>query len=351
MVNLPPDQPNPSDPSRPADASSSQGNRILDFDELLALVLAFLGIGSILWWGLGRNQGQWAGADLLRRQSGNLPAIAEPEAEAEAEEFESRFFESGDQPRQDIPDRDDFNRDDRLGVDTERLPSTANQAIRPEAVLVPAAPATVLAAPPDEAAETTQPLDISDVPPTHWAYPFIKPMFDQGYLPDLPESGFRPDQPLTRAEMAALIEQAFGDTSASADLTFSDVSSDYWAASAINNAVAQGFMVGYPDGEFQPQRTIPRYEVIVALASGLNLTPPPVPEQTLQSFVDFSALPDWATAKVAAAAENNLIVNYPARDQIKPSQDATRAEIVAMIHQALVERGELPAVESEYTVP
>jgi hypothetical protein len=151
--------------------------------------------------------------------------------------------------------------------------------------------------------------------------------------------------------MAALITQAFGDTSASADLTFSDVSSDYWAASAINNAVAQGFMVGYPDGEFLPQRTIPRYEVIVALASGLNLTPPPAPEQTLQSFVDFSALPDWATAKVAAAAENNLIVNYPARDQIKPAQAATRAEIAAMLHQALVARGELPAVESEYTVP
>lgn len=344
MVNLPPDQPNSPDPNRPAGEPSPRGNRILDFDELLAVVLAFVGIGSILWWGLSRNQNLWAGADPLQRRADAPPAIGRPEAEEETNEFEPRVLERSDRPRQDIPDRDSL-----LAPTPERLP--ANRAIRPEAVLVPAAPATVLTTPPDEAVETTQPLDISDVPTTHWAYPFIKPMFDQGYLPDFLESGFRPDQPLTRAEMAALISRAFGDTSASADLSFSDVPSDYWAASAINNAVAQGFMVGYPGGEFRPQRTIPRYEVIVALASGLNLTPPSAPEQTLQAFVDFSALPDWARPNVAAAFDNNLIVNYPARDQIKPAQDATRAEIVAMLHQALVEQGKLPAVESEYTVP
>lgn len=348
MVNLPPDQPNQPDPIRPAAGSPPQGNQILDFDELLAVVLAFVGIGSILWWGLSRSQTPWAGADLLQRRADEPVAIGRPEAEEETDEFEPRVLEPSDRPRQDIPNRE-IERESLSRAGTERLP--ANRAIRPESVLVPAAPATVLATPPGEAAETTQPLDISDVPTTHWAYPFIKPMFDQGYLPDFLESGFRPDQPLTRAEMAALITQAFGDNSDSANLTFSDVSSDYWAASAINNAVAQGFMVGYPDGDFRPQRTIPRYEVIVALASGLELTPPPAPEQTLQAFVDFSALPDWARPGVAAAFENNLIVNYPARDQIKPAQHATRAEIVAMLHQALVAQGKLPAVESEYTVP
>ncbi|PSR17772.1 hypothetical protein C8255_10930, partial [filamentous cyanobacterium CCP3] len=336
--------PNQPEPSRPAGGSSSGGDRILDFDELLAVVLAFVGIGSILWWGLSRNQTLRAGAELLQRRADNPSVVERPLAEEEADGFEPRVFEQGDRPRQDI-----IRRDGPAATTPESLP--ANRAIRPEAVLVPAEPATVLETPPDEAVEATQPVNISDVPITHWAYPFIKPMYDAGYLPDLPDSQFRPDQPLTRAEMAALITQAFGGTSASAELTFTDVSSDYWAAEAINNAVAQGFMVGYPDGEFQPQRTIPRYEVIVALASGLNLTPPPAPEQTLQSFVDFSALPDWATPKAAAAAANNLIVNYPARDQIKPAQAATRAEIVAMLHQALVEQGELPAVESEYTVP
>ncbi len=331
MVNLPPDQPTPTTPPEP------RGNdRILEFDELLAVVLAFLGIGSILWWGLSRTQSGLADLGLLQRREGGEAAIATPDRDDPAEIFEPRTLERGDRPQREIPER----------VIRERPRAEVPSTIQPAPV--PVVPVPVI---PSTTTETTQPLDISDVPPTHWAYPFIKPMFDQGYLPDFLERGFRPDQPLTRAEMAALINRAFGDTSASADLTFSDVSSDYWAASAINNAVAQGFMVGYPDGEFRPNQTIPRYEVIVALVSGLGLAPVPAPEQTLQAFVDFSALPDWATPKVAAAFENNLIVNYPARDQIKPAQAATRAEIVAMLHQALVERGELPAVESEYTVP
>jgi len=306
-------------------------------------VLAFLGIGSILWWGLSRSP-MMAGRGLLDRRVDDPAAVAPP-AEAPIGIFEPRRLDPDQRTRQVLPG-------------DAAVPGLVPGRPRPGIVLpgatgvpvVPAAPQTTPAVPPDEA-ETTQPLDISDVPPTHWAYPFIKPMFDQGYLPDFLERGFRPDQPLTRAEMAALITRAFGDTSASADLTFNDVSSDYWAASAINNAVAQGFMVGYPDGEFRPNQMIPRHEVIVALASGLDLAPSPAPEQALQAFVDSSALPDWATSKVAAAFENNLIVNYPARDQIRPAQNATRAEIVAMIHQALVERGELPAVESEYTVP
>ncbi|MGG6238965.1 S-layer homology domain-containing protein [Nodosilinea sp. AN01ver1] len=345
MVNLPPDQPNQPDPIRPATGSPSQGNRILDFDELLAVVLAFVGIGSILWWGLSRNSNLWAGADLLQRRANNPPAVGLPEAEAETDDFEPRVLERSDRPREDVPDS-------AVSSDLDGETRRSGAAVRDEAVLVPAVPNTAPAAPATDAAETTQPLDISDVPPTHWAYPFIKPMFDQGYLPDFPESGFQPDQPLTRAELAALISQAFGDAPREGSvIAFTDVPDSYWAAPAIANAVSQNFMNGYPEGDFRPDQAVPRYEVLVSLATGLNLEPSPAPEQTLQSFVDAGPLPEWARAKVAAATENGLVVNYPRRDQLKPAQAATRAEIVAMIHQALVERGELPAVNSEYAVP
>ncbi|WP_052050719.1 S-layer homology domain-containing protein [Leptolyngbya sp. KIOST-1] len=345
MVNLPPDQPTPSAPTHSADAPPSRGNRILDFDELLAVVLAFLGIGSILWWGLSRNQELWTGfAPLQRREP--VGAIAEPEVEPPEGLFVPRTVEPRPglrpvPPGQPLPGRTGGF----LGLGPARRPILVPG--RQQAQPVPAAPATVPDAPQGAA---TQPLDISDVPPTHWAYPFIRPMFDQGYLPDFPEGGFQPDQPLSRAELAALLSQAFGNDAA-AESNFSDVPENYWAAAAIDRAVAQDFMSGYPEGDFRPDQAVPRYEVIVSLVSGLGLEPPPAPEQSLQPFIDFNAMPEWAIPQVAAAADNNLLVNYPARDQIKPAQAATRAEIVAMIHQALVQRGELPTVESEYTVP
>ncbi|MEA5451450.1 S-layer homology domain-containing protein [Leptolyngbya sp. CCNP1308] len=353
MVNLPPDPPNSPDAGR-LGGPPPRERRILEPDELLAVVLAFLGIGSILWWGLTRSQGLLADQGLMRRtEVPSSPTQIEPEGIGEG--FESRTFERGDgqgpvsnqRPRRDpalgaagLPG---FGPDDRrsAAVPRESAPGIA----------VPAAP-TAVPTEATEATEATQPIDISDVPTNHWAYPFIKPMFDEGYLPDFPESGFQPDQTLTRAELAALLSQAFGNAPREGSVrTFSDVPGTYWAAPAIDNAVSQGFMNGYPEGDFRPDQAVPRYEVLVSLATGLGLADSPDPDQALQAFVDSNPLPSWARPKVAAAAENALVVNYPNRDQLKPAQAATRAEIVAMIHQALVSRGELPAVESVYTVP
>lgn len=350
MVNLPPEQPTPT-----PEPDSRRRDQILDFDELLALVLAFIGIGSILWWGLGRSPELMAGVSGLQRRVTERSAIV-PLDDDQQGELESEGFEGDRNGADDRRFRSEVAEEEPNGSsdfdENRRSNQRSEGSVRGEAVPVPMAPATVPSGPADEADGTTQPIDISDVPPSHWAYPFIKPMFEQGYLPDLPESGFQPDQTLTRAELAALLTQAFGSAPREGSVrTFNDVPSDYWAASAIDNAVAQGFMNGYPEGDFRPEQAVPRYEVIVSLATGLDLKPPSNPDSTLQAFVDLDGLPDWARPKVAAAAENSLVVDYPNPDQLQPAKAATRAEIVAMIHQALVQRGKLPAVESKYVVP
>ncbi|MBD1875954.1 S-layer homology domain-containing protein [Nodosilinea sp. FACHB-131] len=345
MVNLPPDPPNPSDASRRVVSETApRARRTLEPDELLAVVLAFLGIGSILWWGLTRGQGPLADPELLSRRVEEPSSLTQVEPEGTEEDFEPRTFERGDRPQQEIPAEPSSDLEDRR---SSVVPREA-----PSGVVLPVNPDEAPNDPSTGVIESTQPIDIADVPTTHWAYPFIKPMFDAGYLPDFPESSFQPDQPLTRAELAAFLNQAFGDVPREGSVrAFVDVPSNYWAAPAIDSAVSQGFMNGYPEGDFRPDQAVPRYEVLVSLASGLGLTDSSTPDQTLQAFVDLNPLPAWARPKVAAAAENALVVNYPNRDQLKPAQAATRAEIVAMIHQALVQQGELPAVESEYAVP
>ncbi|MGB5971877.1 MAG: S-layer homology domain-containing protein, partial [Nodosilinea sp.] len=335
--------------NRPEDLSSS-GNRILDFDELLAIVLAFLGVGFILWWGIGRSKDTLTRAELQRR-AGDLALVAPTEVEPERLDEIERRQTVNERSGPIIAESDSVeNTGGFRGFGTG--PEPPEETVRREAVPVPVpAPATTPAEAAEESVPEDQPVDISDVPPNHWAYPFIKPLFDEGYLSRLPGGGFRPDEPMTRAEMAALLSEAFGDNQDSTSPPFTDVSDTYWAAPAINSAVTQGFMTGYPEGDFRPDRTIPRYEVLVALVSGLKLPPSSNPEASLQPYTDLSELPDWATPKVAIASENEIIVNYPDPDRVKPSQAATRAEIAAMIHQALVQQGKLPAVESEYTVP
>ena len=191
-----------------------------------------------------------------------------------------------------------------------------------------------------------------DVTPTYWAYPFVKQMSDQALVADFTETqDFEPDKLITRASMATLISQAFNDQPEVQQIKkFQDVTNENAIAADIDKAVRTGFMQGYSDEEFRPLDNIPRYQVLVTLATGLGLKPSQNPEQILQKFGDGTDLPDWAKEQVAAAAEAGLIVNRPgvADDSLSPNASATRAEVAAMIHQALVKAGKLEPLESEY---
>jgi hypothetical protein len=366
MVNLPPDQ-----------NDRRHRDQILSFDELLAVVLALLGIGTILWWstsrdrdwlldetplgmvapsmgdGLGEARGEAATGDgdrglaplalenffgdrdpaeaapVERAQRGGLPSLAPPR-----ERVSSRFAPAPE-----------INPGARELAPAELAPTELAPAELDTEAVVPEAEVETAAA------TAPPPLDISDVPEDYWAYPFIQDMYEQGLLPDFPSGQFQPDKELTRAELAALLNNAFiTDPVEREPLQFQDVPSGYWAADAIDQVVERGFMSGYPENKFDPDQLVPRYEVLVSLAAGLDLATPADPDSLLQSLGDLSALPDWAKGQVAAAAQRRLVVNYPEPQQLKPAETATRAEIVAMIHQALVAEGTLDPIQSEYIV-
>ncbi|WP_413161077.1 S-layer homology domain-containing protein [Capilliphycus salinus ALCB114379] len=110
-------------------------------------------------------------------------------------------------------------------------------------------------------------------------------------------------------------------------------------------------MTGYPGEVFNPNLTVPRVQVLVALASGLDLKLPKNPEQVLQqTYQDAEQIPQWAVEKVAAATQAGLVVNYPETSTLNPNQPATRAEVSALIYQALVESDKAEPISSEYIV-
>jgi hypothetical protein len=193
-----------------------------------------------------------------------------------------------------------------------------------------------------------------DVVPDYWAYPFVKDMRDKALVPELVKNqGFDPDALITRASMATLVSQAFTQQpQIESAKQFTDVSSEDAIAKDIDKAVSSGFMQGYSDDEFKPTENIPRYQVLVTLATGLGLKPSQDPDQILQKFGDRTEMPEWAKEQVAAAIEAGLVVNPPDTDQnsLVPDKPATRGEVAAMIHQALVKTGKLKPIESEYIV-
>lgn len=180
----------------------------------------------------------------------------------------------------------------------------------------------------------------------HWANDFITALAERDIIAGFPDGTFGPNQPVTRAQFAAIIRQAFDESRVRNYTGFNDVPSDFWATPAITRAFETGFVSGYPGNVFRPAQEIPRVQVLVALASGLRIDPETTSSSTLGRFRDTNAIPNYAISGVTAATERNMVVNYPNVNFLNPEATATRADVAAFIYQALVAQGEIPALTS-----
>jgi parallel beta-helix repeat protein len=187
-----------------------------------------------------------------------------------------------------------------------------------------------------------------DVPTGYWAKGYIEALASQNIIAGFPDGGFKPNEPVTRAQFATIVNKALTPTAKRAGIEFKDVPSNFWAYAAIQAAYRGQFVSGYPDGTFKPQQQIPRVQVLVALANGLGLTADNL--NVLSFYTDAAQIPKYATAAVAGATAKQLVINYPTVKQLNPTREATRAEVAAFVYQALVNAGRAQAIPSPYLV-
>ena len=182
----------------------------------------------------------------------------------------------------------------------------------------------------------------------HWAQAYIEALAGRNIITGFPDGTYRPGEPVTRAQFAAIVTKAFTPTAQRAATNFVDVGSTFWAYQAIQTAYRGGFLAGYPGRVFSPDQRIPRVQVLVALASGLGFSAGN--SAALSVYQDATQIPAYATGPVAAATQRQLVVNYPTPSQLNPNREATRAEVAAFVYQALVNAGRAPAIPSAYLV-
>ena len=186
----------------------------------------------------------------------------------------------------------------------------------------------------------------------HWARPFIETLATERIISGYQNSrNFKPDQPVTRAEFAALVQAAFPEQAEvrSSGGTFNDVPTKHWARDKIQKAYRTGFMSGYTRTNFRPDLKIPRVQALVSLASGLELEPQGSTTTILRNFRDADDIPDYAIDKIVAATENGMVVNHPSVNNLDPNKNATRAEVAAFIYQAMVHEKQLDPISSSET--
>lgn len=150
----------------------------------------------------------------------------------------------------------------------------------------------------------------------------------KAYISGYPDGSFRPDNEITRAEVAVMLYKMLGAESNGIPSIFDDVQYEDWYYESVCYLTNSGVIVGYPDGTYKPNQPITRAEFTTLLIKYMDA------EQKYPN----SAYPDlskdhWAYNYIMSAHSNGWIVGYP-DGTFGADRHLTRAEAVIMINSA-----------------
>lgn len=167
----------------------------------------------------------------------------------------------------------------------------------------------------------------------HWAKSYIETWAEKGVLNGYLDGTFRPDQYITRAEVAKVLALAYEMPLDVPTHDFKDVAPGYWYYDYVQACADRGIIVGDPDGNFRPNDPISRSEAVkmVCLAAGLHEK-----DSGLEDKVDYANIPAWAEGYWNALYHVGVIDGYP-DGTLLPLQSITRAELVKILCKAYSE--------------
>lgn len=104
----------------------------------------------------------------------------------------------------------------------------------------------------------------------HWAIDSINAAIEAGYFTGFEDGTFRPNDQLTREQVAALFNRVFALEEKEAVVTFIDVDENHWSYSHIKTFIANNITVGFGDNTYRPTEGVTRAQFVVFLHRVLN---------------------------------------------------------------------------------
>ena len=174
---------------------------------------------------------------------------------------------------------------------------------------------------PDQSSAAT-PTDIKG----HWANTYIARGIQLGFITGYPDGTFLPDNPVSRAEFAKMMNSALGNTG-TASSNFKDVPTFEWFYNDVNKAVGATYVDGYGDGTFLPNKAISRQEAAVMIA---RIVPSYGVSSNLNTYKDGSKTADWATEYMKKIVGKGYLGAYD-DGLLHPDDNLTRAQTAKII--------------------
>ena len=151
------------------------------------------------------------------------------------------------------------------------------------------------------------------------------------YIVGYPDSTVRPQNGITRAEVATIFFRLLTDETRNANSTksnsYSDIAAGAWYNHAVSTLSAMGIVKGDSQGKFNPNAPITRAE-FAAIAARFD-------DKANTTAVDFSDIAShWAKNEISAAANNGWINGYT-DGTFRPNNKITRAEAMTLVNRVL----------------
>jgi hypothetical protein len=164
----------------------------------------------------------------------------------------------------------------------------------------------------------------------HWAETVIQKWLDMGYIKGYPDGAFRPEKFITRAEFVKIVNNAFAFKE-TADITFIDVKEENWYYEEIQKAYKEGDIIGISETEFAPENYITREQAAIIMSRLLELEGN---TKGVEVFYDSDQISIWAKEYVGSVTEHNLIKGYE-DNTFRPQNNIKRAEAVVLLDRVL----------------
>jgi len=111
-----------------------------------------------------------------------------------------------------------------------------------------------------------------DLGNTNWYAPHIAYLTHNQYIFGLLDGTFKPDTLISRAEAVALIGRVYGLNGEQKNTEFNDVNPKSFASGYIQSALEEGLISGFPDGSFRPNQSVTRAEMAILLQNVYQFT-------------------------------------------------------------------------------
>ncbi|MCR8636439.1 S-layer homology domain-containing protein [Paenibacillus radicis (ex Xue et al. 2023)] len=175
----------------------------------------------------------------------------------------------------------------------------------------------------------------------HWAKADIEQLSKKMVIQGIKEKQFVPEGALTRSQLAALLVKSLGLESGTKSVKsiWKDVPDWEWYAPYFTAAANAGLIQGYEDGMMKPDDPVTREQMAVLIMralkfTGTQTTKSEVSEEVLNIFVDKAFIQEWSK-EAAAQAVNTGLMNGSDASRFVPNGNVTRAQAAVMIRRML----------------